>query len=97
MIPGTRNFVGTEFNKELRGSDFNMVIRLKLRAEIADNILIGIVGSIPVRKENQRFNSFMRVIREPGREHKKISPRRIGAISKSTLYSDIATNDYKEN
>lgn len=70
MIPGTRNFVGTEFNKELHGSDFDMVIRPQLRVGIADNLLIGIVGGIPVRRENQRFSSFVRVIWEPGHKHK---------------------------
>ncbi len=70
MIPGTRNFVGAEFNKELHGSDFDMVIRPQLRVGIADNLLIGIVDGIPVRRENQRFSSFMRVIWEPGHKHK---------------------------
>lgn len=80
MIPGTRNFVGTEFNKELHGSDFDMVIRPQLRVGIADNLLIGIVAGIPVRRENQRMSSFVRVIWEPGHKHqeKNIAPKNRG-------------------
>lgn len=69
MIPGTRNFIGLEVNKSWRGTDFDMTIRPQMRVGIADNLLIGIVTGIPVRRENQRFSSFLRLIYEPG--HKK--------------------------
>lgn len=65
MIPGTRNFIGVEFNKELYKSDFDMTIRPQMRVGIADNLLIGIVTGIPISRENQRFSSFLRLIYEP--------------------------------
>lgn len=69
MIPGTRNFIGVEFNKTLDNNDFDMTIRPQMRVGVADNLLIGIVGGIPVSRENERLSSFLRLIWEPG--HKK--------------------------
>jgi hypothetical protein len=65
MIPGTRNFIGLEFNKEINNADFYMTIRPQMRVEITDNLLIGIVTGIPINRENQRFSSFLRLIYEP--------------------------------
>lgn len=70
MITGTRNFVGIEFNKTFTGNDFDMTIRPQMRVGIADNFLIGIVTGIPIKRETQRFSSFLRVIYEPGHRHK---------------------------
>ncbi|WP_234997291.1 HAEPLYID family protein [Hymenobacter roseosalivarius] len=66
MIPGTRNFLGLEFNKGWRHGDFDLTIRSQMRVSVADNLLIGIVGGIPVRREEQRLSSFLRLIYEPG-------------------------------
>lgn len=72
MIPGTRNFVGVEFNKEIYKNDFDMVIRPQLRVGISESALIGIVAGIPIERENERFSAFVRLIYEPPhREHKK--------------------------
>jgi len=71
MIPGTRNFIGIEFNKLVEKGDFDMTIRPQMRVSITDNLLIGIVSGIPVRRENERFSTFLRLIYEPG--HKKHS------------------------
>lgn len=72
MISGTRNFIGVEFNKEWgEKGDFDMTIRPQMRVGIADNLLIGIVAGIPVRRENQRFSTFFRLIYEPGHRHAK--------------------------
>lgn len=66
MIPGTRNFIGIEFNKEINhNNDFDMTIRPQMRVDIADNLMIGIVSGIPVNRENERFSSFLRLIYEP--------------------------------
>jgi hypothetical protein len=73
MIPGTRNFVGIEFNKDFRKKDFDMVIRPQMRVGIADNLLIGIVAGVPVKRENQRFSSFLRLIYEPGQKHHRLA------------------------
>jgi hypothetical protein len=66
MIPGTRNFIGLEVNKEVYKHDFDMILRPQLRVGITDNVLIGIVTGIPVKRENERFSSFFRLIYEPG-------------------------------
>lgn len=65
MIPGTRNFIGIEFNKEVIKTDFDMTIRPQMRVGIAENMLIGIVTGIPINRENERFSSFIRLIYEP--------------------------------
>jgi len=65
MIPGTRNFIGLEFNKELSAHDFNMIIRPQMRVSLADHLIVGIVTGIPVSRETQRFSSFLRLIYEP--------------------------------
>ncbi len=70
MIPGTRNFVGVEFNKSWSRGDFDMAIRPQMRLGIFDNLLIGIVGGIPVQRENQRLSMFTRLIWEPGHGRK---------------------------
>lgn len=70
MIPGTRNFIGLEFNKEInQNKDFDMIIRPQMRVGIADNLMIGIVTGVPLKRENERFSSFLRLIYEP--THKK--------------------------
>jgi hypothetical protein len=71
MIPGTRNFIGLEFNKNFRSTDFDMTIRPQMRVGIADNLMVGIVSGIPIKRENERFSSFIRLIYEPGHKHPK--------------------------
>lgn len=66
MIPGTRNFIGVEFNKELHRNDFDMTIRPQMRVGVTDKILVGIVTGIPISRENERFSTFLRLIYEPG-------------------------------
>lgn len=65
MIPGTRNFIGIEFNKTMEGQDFDMTIRPQMRVSVAHNLLIGIVTGIPINRENERFSQFLRLIYEP--------------------------------
>jgi hypothetical protein len=70
MIPGTRNFIGLEVNKDFYGENADIVFRPQMRVSIADNMLIGIVTGIPiVTTANERFSTFIRLIYEPG--HKK--------------------------
>lgn len=69
MITGTRNFIGVEFNKSVLYNNFDLTIRPQMRIGVADNLLIGIVGGIPISRENERLSSFLRLIWEPG--HKK--------------------------
>nr|WP_208796455.1 HAEPLYID family protein [Flavobacterium fluviatile] len=65
MIPGTKNFIGVELNKEVHEKDFDMTIRPQMRVGVAENLLIGIVTGIPISRENERFSTFLRLIYEP--------------------------------
>lgn len=69
MINGTKNFMGVEFNKTFHENDFDMTIRPQLRLGIADNLLIGIITGIPIKRENERLSGFIRLIWEP-KHHK---------------------------
>ena len=69
MIPGSRNFVGLEVNKEMRSGNVDMVFRPQMRLVVNEGLMVGIVTGIPVSKENERLSSFMRLIYEPG--HRK--------------------------
>ncbi len=65
MIPGTRNFIGIEFNKDVFENRLEMTVRPQMRVSVADNLLVGIVTGIPVNREIERFSSFIRLIYEP--------------------------------
>lgn len=65
MIPGTRNFVGIELNKELNQGVLSTVIRPQMRVGVSEHFLIGIVGGIPINREYERLSTFLRVIWEP--------------------------------
>lgn len=69
MIPGTRNFIGIEYNKAVNSRDFDMTIRPQLRVSMADNLLVGIVTGIPIKREVERFSTFIRLIYEPRHKH----------------------------
>lgn len=70
MIPNTRNFIGVEFNKTLAENDFDMTIRPQMRVSVSNNLLVGIVGGIPINREKERLSSFIRLIYEPGHKHR---------------------------
>lgn len=70
MIDGTRNFIGIEFNKEFTDGNFEMTMRPQMRVSLADNLLIGIVTGIPVNRTQERLSSFIRLIYEPGQNHR---------------------------
>jgi len=66
MLPGTRNFLGVEFNQRFREGDFDMVIRPQMRIGLDEHLLIGIATGIPIDRQDERLGIFMRVIWEPG-------------------------------
>jgi hypothetical protein len=65
MIPGTRNFIGVEFNKTLDNGVMGMTMRPQMRVGIADNLMIGIIAGVPLNRDNERLSSFARLIWEP--------------------------------
>ncbi|MCH7409258.1 phosphoribosylformylglycinamidine synthase [Belliella sp. DSM 111904] len=66
MIPGTRNFIGVEFNKEFHHNEFIGVLRPQMRVGLAENLMVGIVTGIPVSGTEKSMSSFVRIIYEPG-------------------------------
>lgn len=66
MIPGTRNFIGMEFNKEFHQNEFIGVLRPQMRVGLAENLMVGIVTGIPVSGQDRSMSSFVRIIYEPG-------------------------------
>ncbi len=69
MVPGSRNFVGLEVNKFWGSADFDMTIRPQMRLAISEQLMMGIVTGIPIRRENERFSTFLRLIYEPKHGH----------------------------
>lgn len=69
MIPGTRNFIGLEFNKQFGAGDFDGTLRPQMRVSLTDNFLVGIVTGIPINREEERFSMFTRLVWEPGHKH----------------------------
>lgn len=65
MVRNSRNFVGVEVNKTWAPGDFDMTIRPQMRLQINDELLIGIVTGVPVKRESQRLSMFLRLIYEP--------------------------------
>ncbi len=65
MIPGSSNFIGIEFNKEIEDGDFDMTIRPQMRVEVTEQVLVGLVTGIAVNRENERLSMFFRIIYEP--------------------------------
>ncbi|MCC5923154.1 MAG: phosphoribosylformylglycinamidine synthase [Crocinitomicaceae bacterium] len=65
MISGTRNFIGIEINKYFNPDFFDITLRPQMRVAFADNLLIGIVPSIPIERKSERLGMFLRVIWEP--------------------------------
>jgi hypothetical protein len=87
MLPGTRNFIGLEVNKNLEPGNFDMVLRPQILVSLMDNLLIGLVTGIPVSKQNERLSSFVRLIYEPGHDHQILSSLR-SKISNRTRNRD---------
>ncbi len=65
MIRGTRNFIGIEIAKYFSAEDARITLRPQMRLGITDNVLIGIVFNVPLRRDTERFGVFFRLIYEP--------------------------------
>lgn len=72
MITGTRNFIGVEFNKDFHKTDFDMTIRPQMRVGLADNLMVGVITGIPIKRESERLSMFIRLIYEPKHKQKKL-------------------------
>jgi hypothetical protein len=69
MISGTRNFIGLEINQLRERQGWHTVLRPQMRVSLADNLMIGIVGGIPLNRQHERLSSFVRIIYEPSHKH----------------------------
>lgn len=66
MITGTRNFIGLETNSSIEKNVFDFVFRPQMRLQVTDNLMVGIVGGIPINRSDERISTFLRLIYEPG-------------------------------
>lgn len=66
MVSGTRNFIGIELNQEIHHGKSIATLRPQMRVGLAENLMIGIVSSIPIGQPDAGFGSFVRLIYEPG-------------------------------
>jgi hypothetical protein len=66
MVSGTRNFVGLEVNQEMISNSNKITLRPQMRVGLAENLMVGIVSSIPINQPNAGLGSFVRLIYEPG-------------------------------
>jgi hypothetical protein len=65
MISGTRNFIGLETNSTIENNIFDFIFRPQMRLQVTDNLMVGIVGGIPINRSNERISTFLRLIYEP--------------------------------
>ena len=65
MIPGTRNFIGIETNMLQHKYGMDAVLRPQMRVGLMENLMVGIVAGIPLKRESERLSSFLRLIYEP--------------------------------
>jgi hypothetical protein len=65
MLKGTRNFVGVEANQSSFENRFDLTFRPQMRLSINEHMLLGIVTGVPIRRQNERMSTFIRLIYEP--------------------------------
>lgn len=66
MVSGTRNFIGLEVNQEIHEGQSFATLRPQMRLGLAENLMLGIVSSIPLSQPDSGLGSFVRIIYEPG-------------------------------
>jgi hypothetical protein len=66
MVTGTRNFIGMEINQEVNNGNFTTSLRPQMRLGLAENLMVGIVSTIPIGQPDSGLGSFLRIIYEPG-------------------------------
>ena len=66
MVTGTRNFIGLEVNQDIYGGKLYSTLRPQMRLGLAENLMVGIVSTIPVGQADSGLGSFLRIIYEPG-------------------------------
>lgn len=71
MIPGSRNFIGMEWNKQFSGDGLYSTLRPQMRLMISESLMAGIVTGIPIRSIGERLSAFLRLIYEPGHHASK--------------------------
>src|SRR5688572_11689016 len=64
VLPGTHNFVGIEFNKEVEKSDFKMMIRPQVKMALTSTSFLGIALGIPVGRNERDLDVLVRWIYE---------------------------------
>lgn len=69
MANNSRNFVGIEFNKEFDAEGFSMHIRPQMRVAFSEQLIIGVLASVPIHRKEEGLGLFIRLIWEPKEKH----------------------------
>lgn len=69
-LPGTKNFIGIELNKELTKEKLSMVVRPQVKMALSNQIALGLAIGIPAGHTQEKLDFLLRWIYEP---RKKIS------------------------
>jgi hypothetical protein len=70
VLPGTKNFIGIEFNKEITKEKLSMVVRPQVKMALSNQIALGLAIGIPTAHTEEKLDFLLRWIYEP---RKKIS------------------------
>lgn len=66
VIPNTKNFIGVENNMDIDRNGLHDVIRPQIKISIKHNLMVGLVGGIPLTKKDGLNGDIMtRIIWEP--------------------------------
>lgn len=71
MVTGTRNYLGLEMNHEVNTTGQYLTLRPQMRLEINDQIMLGVVTTLPVASKFDRMGAFFRLIYEPHWQKRK--------------------------
>lgn len=70
VLPGTKNFIGIEFNKELTQEKLSMMVRPQIKMALSNQVALGLAIGIPAGNTEEKLDFLLRWIYEP---RKKIS------------------------
>lgn len=64
VIPNTKNFIGLENNMDIDENGFHDYLRPQIKIAIKHNLMIGLVGGIPIPHEKSRGDLMTHIIWE---------------------------------
>lgn len=70
VLPGTKNFIGIELNKEIKKDNLAMMVRPQVKMALSNQIALGLAIGIPAGNTEEKLDFLLRWIYEP---RKKLS------------------------